>query len=129
MNQTREDFKDNLYSTIELFKKLEGQVMIGENCIDKFSIAISNNAGMDVTSIPRDEYNEPNREINNNRIELYNDRTKNPQRYLTITTDNNDQAKLVEGWLFSGVTEEEEVKSDFTGVLTADELTKKGEKK
>jgi hypothetical protein len=81
-------------------------------CIDKFSLEISNNAGMDVTSIPRDEYNEPNREINSNRIELYNDRTKYPQRYLTIKTDNNDQAKLVEKWLFDGVKEEDEVKSN-----------------
>lgn len=122
MNKLREDFKDNLYSTIELFKKLEGQVMIGENCIDKFSIAISNNAGMDVTSIPRDEYNEPNREINNNRLELYNDRTKNPQRYLTIKTDNNDQAKLVEGWLFSGVTEEEVVETNAIFPITGKQL-------
>jgi hypothetical protein len=58
---------------------------------------------MDVTSIPRDEYNEPNREINNNRIELYNDRTKYPLRYLTLKTDNNEQAKLVEKWLFAGI--------------------------
>ncbi len=60
MNQMREDFKSSLYANIEVLEKLEGQVMIGENCIDKFSIEISNNAGMDVTSIPRDEYNEPN---------------------------------------------------------------------
>jgi hypothetical protein len=105
MNQMREYLKSSLYANIEVLEKLEGQVMIGENCIDKFSLEISNNASMDVTSIPRDEYNEPNREINSNRIELYNDRTKYPQRYLTIKTDNNNQAKLVEKWLFDGVKE------------------------
>ncbi len=123
MNQMREDFKSNLYASIEVLEKLEGQVMIGENCIDKFSIEISNNAGMDVTSIPRDEYNEPNREINNNRIELYNDRTNNPLRYLTIKTDNNEQARLVEGWLFSGVKEEiEVVKTDAKFPITGKQL-------
>ena len=127
MNQMREDLKSSLYANIEVLEKLEGQVMIGENCIDKFSLEISNNASMDVTSIPRDEYNEPNREINNNRIELYNDRTKNPERYLTIKTDNNDQAKLVEGWLFAGVKEEEAVKQekiDFTGTISSELLKK-----
>jgi len=109
-----------------VLEKLEGQVMIGENCIDKFSLEISNNSGMDVTSIPRDEYNEPNREINSNRIELYNDRTKYPQRYLTIKTDNNDQAKLVEGWLFSGVKVDavKQEKIDFTGTISLDLLKK-----
>jgi hypothetical protein len=118
MNQMREDFKSSLYANIEVLEKLEGQVMIGENCIDKFSLEISNNAGMDVTSIPRDEYNEPNREINNNRIELYNDRTKYPLRYLTLKTDNNDQAKLVEKWLFDGA-KVEEVKSDNVDIQEA----------
>ena len=89
---------------------------------------------MDVTSIPRDEYNELNREINNNRIELYNDRTKNPQRYLTIKTDNNDQAKLVEKWLFAGVKEEKITKKGGyippegavdVGLLQTSELGKK----
>jgi predicted chitinase len=124
MNQMREDFKSSLYANIEVLEKLEGQVMIGENCIDKFSIEISNNAGMDVTSIPRDEYNEPNREINNNQIELYNDRTKYPQRYLTLKTDNNDQAKLVEKWLFDGVKQEttKQEKVDFTGALSLELL-------
>jgi predicted chitinase len=124
MNQMREDFKSSLYAIIEVLEKLEGQVMIGENCIDKFSIEISNNTGMDVTSIPRDEYNEPNREINNNQIELYNDRTKYPQRYLTLKTDNNDQAKLVEKWLFDGVKQEttKQEKVDFTGALSLELL-------
>jgi GH24 family phage-related lysozyme (muramidase) len=107
---------------------------VGDICIDKFSLEISNNTGMDVTSIPRDEYNEPNREINSNRIELYNDRTKYPQRYLTIKTDNNDQAKLVEKWLFDGVKEEKITKKGGyippegavdVGLLQTSELGKK----
>ncbi len=56
-------------------------------------------------------HNKPNCEIIDNSLELYNDRTKNHMRYLIIKTDNNEQAKLVEGRLFAGVEKEKEVKS------------------
>ncbi len=68
-------------------------------------------------------HNEPNREIIDNSLELYNDRTKNSMRYLSLKTDNNEQAKLIEKWLFEGVKVEEEVKSDKASKYSAQLLS------
>lgn len=126
MNSLKQDFKTSLEAHIEVLAKLKGQVRIDNTCIDNFSIEISNNASMDVTSAPTDEYNEPNREFDDNELDLYNDRTRHPNTYLRIKTDNKFQAQLVEKWLFAPVKEKtvKQEKIDFAGTISSELLKK-----
>jgi GH24 family phage-related lysozyme (muramidase) len=82
--------------------KPTGQVSIGNTCIDNFSLkANPNSASIVVNSDKKTQYNDPAVEISNNNITITD--YSNPGSSLVIGTDDNEQAKLVEKWLFEKI--------------------------
>jgi len=84
-----------------------------------------NASGVNVSSTKKDQYEDSAVEISGNGI-TFKDYQTPTDKSLSIKTDNNDQAKLVEGWLFAGVKEEavKQEKIDFTGTISLDLLKK-----
>ncbi len=81
-------------------------------------------SGVKVLSTKKDQYGDSAVEISGNNL-TFNDYQTPTDKSLSIKTDNNEQAKLIEKWLFEGAkVEEEVVKTDFTGTLTPELLKK-----
>ncbi|MDP1815328.1 MAG: hypothetical protein Q8K92_12840 [Leadbetterella sp.] len=100
--------------------KPTGQVSIGNTCIDNFSLkANPNSASIVVNRDKKTQYNDPAVEISNNNITITD--YSNPGSSLVIGTDDNEQAKLVEKWLFE---EKSEIKTNFAETLTPELLKK-----
>jgi hypothetical protein len=100
--------------------KPTGQVSIGNTCIDNFSLkAIPNSARIVVNRDKKTQYNDPAVEISNKHITITD--YSNPGNSLVIGTDDNEQARLVEKWLFE---EKSEIKTNFAETLTPELLKK-----
>ncbi len=81
-------------------------------------------SGVKVLSTKKDQYEDSAVEISGNNL-TFNDYQTPTDKSLSIKTDNNEQAMLVEKWLFEGAkVEEEVVKTDFTETLTPELLKK-----
>ena len=126
MNKFKEDLQSTGSANVSLqylpfdANKPIGQVSVGDICIDNFSIEMQphNASGVNVSSTKKDQYEDSAVEISGNGI-TFNDYQTPTDKSLSIKTDNNEQARLVEKWLFEGAkVEEEVVKTDFTGTLT-----------
>jgi hypothetical protein len=79
--------------------KPTGQVSIGDICIDNFSVkSIPNSARIVLNRDKKTQYNDPAVEISSNNITIRD--YSNPGTNLVIGTDDNEQAKLVEKWMF-----------------------------
>ncbi len=81
-----------------------------------------NASGVNVSSTKKDQYEDSAVEISGNGI-TFNDYQTPTDKSLSLKTDNNEQAKLIEKWLFEGVKVEEEVKSDKASKYSAQLLS------
>jgi hypothetical protein len=114
MNKFKEDLQSTGSANVSLqylpfdANKPIGQVSVGDICIDNFSIEMQphNASGVNVSSTKKDQYEDSAVEISENGI-TFNDYQTPTDKSLSIKTDNNEQAMLVEKWLFEGAKVEE----------------------
>ncbi|CAN1537589.1 chitinase_GH19 domain containing protein [Spirosomataceae bacterium] len=95
-----------------------GQISIGNICIDKFSIqAVPNSSAITVYKDKKNKYDDPSVEIINNKISIID--YSNPNSSFVISTDNNEQARLVEKWMFE---EKQILKNEIAGIISPELL-------
>ncbi|MFN3785139.1 MAG: hypothetical protein ACK4R6_14570, partial [Spirosomataceae bacterium] len=124
MNNAKEDLTKNRSTDFQVkylpfdTNKPIGQVSVGDICINNFSIKVfPNSATITVYSDKKTQYNEQAVEISGNTI-TFNDFQTPTEKSLIIKTDNNEQARFIEKWLFDGSNNNNSVNSSKSTKIT-----------
>jgi predicted chitinase/archaellum component FlaC len=96
----------------------KGQISIGNICIDKFGVqGVPNSSAITVYNDKKNKFDDPSVEIINNKISISD--YSNPSSSFVISTDNNEQARLVEKWMFE---EKQILKNEISGIISPELL-------